>query len=77
VCTTIESKEIILAAKLDSLYKLVGRKKAKTNHLGMAEGTIYYYKNFVHQKNETLYVVILYNNVVHQLDLGEIREKKN
>jgi hypothetical protein len=43
----------------------------------MAKGIIYYYKNFVHQKNETLYVVTLYCNVVHQLDLGEIGEKKN
>jgi hypothetical protein len=28
----------------------VGRKMAKTHHLGMAKGTIYYYKKFVHQK---------------------------
>jgi hypothetical protein len=77
VCTTIESKERILVVKLNSLYKHVGRRKAKTNHLGMAKGTFYYCMNFVHQKNETLYVVSLYSNVVHQLDLGEIGEKKN
>ncbi len=77
VCTTIEGKERILAAKLDSLYKHARRKKTKANHLGMAKGTIYYYKNFVHQKNETLYVASIYSNVVHQLDLGEIGEKKN
>ncbi len=74
VCTTIESKEKILTTKLDSLYKHAGRKKAKENHLGMVESAIYYCKNLVHQKND---VVNIYNNVVHQLDFGEIREKKN
>ncbi len=44
MCTTIEGKERLLATKLDSLYKHAGRKKAKANHLGMAEGTIYYCK---------------------------------
>jgi hypothetical protein len=62
--------------KLDSLYKHARRKKPKENHLGMLEGTIYYCKNFMHQKNETLYVANLHSNVVHQLDLGEIGEKK-
>lgn len=65
VCTTIESKEKILVVKLDSLYKHAGRKKAKAKHLGMAEGTIYYYMNFMHQRNGTLYVASLYSNVVH------------
>jgi hypothetical protein len=36
VCTTIEGKERLFAAKLDSLYKHARRKKAKANHLGMA-----------------------------------------
>jgi hypothetical protein len=43
----------------------------------MVEDTIYYCKNYVHQENETLYVGSFYSNVVHQLDLGEIGEKKN
>jgi hypothetical protein len=30
----------------------------------------------MHQKNEVLYATNLHNNVVHQLDLGEIGEKK-
>jgi hypothetical protein len=62
--------------KLDSLYKHARRKKPKENHLETLEGTIYYYKNFMHQKNETLYVATLHSNVVHQLDLVEIGEKK-
>jgi hypothetical protein len=42
----------------------------------MSKGTIYYWKNFMHQKNETLYVASFHSNVVHQLDLGETGEKK-
>jgi hypothetical protein len=53
----------------------VGRKKAKTHHLRMAKGTIYYCKNFL-PKNKTLYATKFHNNEVHQLDLGEIKEKK-
>jgi hypothetical protein len=44
--------------------------------LGMSKGTIYYCKNCMHQKNETLYATSFHSNVVHQLDLGEIGEKK-
>jgi len=65
VCTTIKDRERLLATKLDSLYKHVGEKKAKANHLGMAKGTIYYCKNFVHQKNETSYVASLHNIMVY------------
>ncbi len=50
MCTTIEGKERLLATKLDSLYKHVGRKRAKANHLGMPEGTIYYYKGMFKPK---------------------------
>jgi hypothetical protein len=40
VCITIEGRDRLLMAKLDSLYKHARRKKAKANYLGMAEGTI-------------------------------------
>jgi hypothetical protein len=58
VCTVIEGKERILAAKLNSLCKRTRRKKAKANHLGMVEGTFYYYKNFVHQKMKPCMLVV-------------------
>ncbi len=76
VCTTIEGNERFLVAKLDSVYKYARRKKAKENYLGMAKGTIKYCKKIMHQKNETLYATSLHNNVVHQLDLGEIGKNK-
>ncbi len=50
MCTTIEGKERLLATKLDSLYKHARKKKAKANHLGMVEGTIYYYKGMFKPK---------------------------
>jgi hypothetical protein len=40
MCTTIEGRERLLVAKLDSLYKHARRKKAKENYLGMTKGTI-------------------------------------
>jgi hypothetical protein len=40
VFTTIEGRERLLTAKLDSLYKHARRKKAKAKYLGMAKGTI-------------------------------------
>jgi hypothetical protein len=50
MCTTINSKERLLATKLDSLYKYVGHKKATVDTLGMVEGMIYYCPKFVHKK---------------------------
>jgi CRISPR/Cas system CSM-associated protein Csm4 (group 5 of RAMP superfamily) len=51
----------------------VGRKKAKANHLAMVQSITV---RIFCTKNETLYATNFHNNVVHQLDLGEIKEKK-
>ncbi len=48
VCTTIESRERLLNAKLNSLYKHVGLKKAKIDTPRMVEGNICYYFKYVH-----------------------------
>ncbi len=64
VCTTIESKEIILATKLDSLYKHVGRKKAKANHLGMAEGTIFIIIRILCTKKMKPYMLLIFIAIV-------------
>ncbi len=48
MCTTIESRERLLDAKLDSLYKHVDRKKAKVDTPRMVKGNIYYYPKYVH-----------------------------
>ncbi len=61
----MQSGERLLDAKLDSLYKHVGRKKAKVDTPRMVEGNNYYYPKYVHKKNEALYVANLHNNVTH------------
>ncbi len=48
VCTTIESRERLLNAKLNSLYEHVGLKKAKVDTPRMVKGNIYYYLKYVH-----------------------------
>jgi len=48
VCITIETKERLIVAKLDSLYKHVGYKKAKVDTLGMVKGMIYYCPKSMH-----------------------------
>jgi hypothetical protein len=44
----MQSGENLLDAKLDSLYKHVGHKKAKVDTPRMVEGNIYYYPKYVH-----------------------------
>jgi hypothetical protein len=49
VCRTIETKERLIVAELDSLYKHIDCKKAKVDTLGMVKGMIYYCPKYVHK----------------------------
>jgi len=61
VYTKITNKEKLLAIKLDNLWKHGGRRKALATILGVHKINDQFYmnKDFVHVKNEHLYVIAM------------------
>jgi hypothetical protein len=56
VCSIIDGRGKLLVAKLDFLWKHVGRKLATIAFVGVVMGNIYFLKTYQHMINEKLYV---------------------
>jgi len=77
VCSKINGKDKMLAPKIDSLRKHVRRRKALIVDLGVCATNEYYMnKNFVHAKNERLYVVARKDSIFKQVCLPTVGERK-
>ncbi len=79
VCSKIDGKDKMIAPKIDSLRKHVGRKKALVVDPRIcAIGEYYMNKNFVHAKNERLYATfrkdLVFKQVCHAI-VGERKKK--
>jgi len=77
ICSKVERKDKMFAIKLDSLYKHVGRSKAKRNiGTNVKKGDWYHFKENMHAKNYKLLGFHSHGNVATQLANGMARENQ-
>jgi hypothetical protein len=77
VCSKIDGKDKMLAPKIDSLQKHVGKRKALVVDPGVcAIGEYYMNKDFIHAKNERLYAIARKDSILKQVCHVVVGERK-
>jgi hypothetical protein len=77
VCNIIDGRNRLLVAKLNSLWKPIGCRKATIIFTSVVMGDIYFLKTNQHMINEKLYVQRGKNYVLRQVVEGVVVEQKN
>jgi hypothetical protein len=72
----VEGKEMLLAPKLDSLFKHQGCCKGKVSMPKVDACTFYFNKNFVHAKNEHCYTFANHSFILDPLQANVSFERK-
>jgi hypothetical protein len=76
VCTFVERRDKLLVAKIDSLWKHAGRRKALCNSAKLKKGEYYYLGQNQHIKNKQIYYARAGESILDKVAAGFTQERK-
>jgi hypothetical protein len=76
VCTFVERRDKLLVAKIDSLWKHAGRRKALCDSAKLKKGEYYYLEQNQHIKNKQIYYARTGESILDKVAVGFTQERK-
>jgi hypothetical protein len=76
VCIFVEHRDKLLVAKIDSLWKHIGRRKALCDSTKLKKGEYYYLGQNQHIKNEQIYYARAGESILDKVAVGLTQERK-
>jgi hypothetical protein len=76
VCTFVEQRDKLLVAKIDSLWKHAGRRKALCDSAKLKKGEYYYLGQNQHIQNEQIYYARAGESILDKVAAGFTQERK-